>query len=196
MEKTFVNPLAYSRILKLVMIGALIFVVIVDVLVVFLLVKVSDYATPEERERLLWLVVPLLLSSVTGFPLFYFIHRTIREQWIETSDQGIRYNSLGKKLSASWAEVISVSIVSRGRYGQALRTKGLLIDTSKGKIYALPTFVDKSEPIPQLRMGISSQRLLYPNGRTRKVDVETSDVYAELQNYVPELFGVSSGQQA
>ena len=87
--------------------------------------------------------------------------------------------------------VIGVSIVSRGRYGQALRAKGLRIDTKNGKIYALPIFVDSAMPSPQQKMSISTQKLLYPDGRTRIVDAESCDIYMELQNYIPELLNVS-----
>ena len=191
MEKTFVNALAYSRILKLMIIAALVFIVMVDALVISLVLKVIDQATPEERTKVIPLVVLMLFSSAAGFPFFYFIHRTLREQWISIGDAGIRYNSLGKKISASWDEVTGVSIVSRGRFGQALRTKGLRIDTKNGKIYALPVFVHKSMPIPQLKPGMSSQKLVYPDGKIKKIDVETSDIYMELQNHIPELLNAS-----
>jgi len=187
MEKIFVNALAYSRVLKSLMIAVLIFVVIMDIALTALVMKVIGYATPEERTKLITLTVLLLLSSAIGFLLFYFIRRSIREQWIKTGEQGIAYGSWAKKVSASWDDVTGVSIVSRGRYGQALRAKGLRIDTNSGKIYALPTFVDKSLPIPQLKMSLSSQKLLYPDGTLKKVDVKTCDVYMELQNYIPEL---------
>ena len=188
MEKMFVNALAYSKILKWVMVIALIFILMIDMLFISLVVKVIDSATPEERTKIIWLAVLLILSSAAGFPIFYFVRRSLREQWIGIGEQGIRYNSPGKKIAASWDQVVSVSIVSRGRFGQALRTKGLRIDTKNGQIYALPIFVDKSAPIPQLKMGISSQKLLYPDGRTREMNAETSDVYMELQNHIPELF--------
>ena len=196
MEKTFVNALAYSRILKLMIIATLVFIVIVDVLIISLVVKVIDHATPEERTRLIRLVVLMIFSSAAGFPLFYFVHRYLREQWISIGDAGIRYNSLGKKIAAAWDEITGVSIVSRGRFGQALRTKGLRIDTKNGKIYALPIFVHKSTPIPQLKPGISSQKLVYPDGKVKKLDVETSDIYMELKNYVPELLNVISERRA
>ena len=196
MEKTFVNALAYSRILKWVMIAALVFIVVVDALVISLVMKVIDQATPEERTKVIRLVVLMLFSSAAGFPLFYFVHRTLREQWISIGDAGIRYNSLGRKVSASWDEVTGVSIVSRGRFGQALRTKGLRVNTKNGKIYALPTFVDKSMPIPQLKPGISSQRLVYPDGKVKRLEVETSDIYMGLKNYVPELLNVVSERRA
>ena len=195
MEKTFVNALAYSRILRSVMIATLILVVIVDIYLISRVVKVIDHATSEERTRIISLLAILLLNSAAGFPFFYLIHRGLRRQSIRTDDQGITYSSWGRKISASWDEVTSVSIVSRGGYGQALRTKGLRIDTRKGKIYALPIFVDSSMPIPQLRMGISSRELLYPDGRVKVVEVEASDIYTELQNYIPELLNVSPKRQ-
>jgi len=191
MEKTFVNALAYSKILKYLIIATLVFIAIVDISLVSLVVKIIGYATPEARTRITGLVALLLLSSAMGFPFFYLTHRSLKKHWIKTDDQGITYNSWGRKISASWDEVTGVSIVSRGRYGQALRTKGLRIDTKKGKIYALPIFVDSAMPIPQLKMGISAQKLLYPDGRIRVVDAESSDIYMELQNYVPELLNAS-----
>ncbi|MFC1715349.1 hypothetical protein ACFL6S_16895 [Candidatus Poribacteria bacterium] len=190
MEKTFVNALAYSRLLKSVIIVVLVFVVVVDIYIISLVMKVIGHATPEERTKIISLLVLLLLSSAAGFPFFYLIHRSFRKQWIKINDEGITYNSWSRKISASWDEVIGASVVSRGRYGQALRTKGLRIDTKKGKIYALPIFVDSSMPIPQLKMGISSQRLLYPDGRIELVDLETSDICTELRNHIPELLNM------
>ena len=192
MERTFVNALAYSRLLKSVMIVVLVFAVVVDIYIISLVMKVIDHATPEERTKIISLLAILLLSSAAGFPFFYLIHRSLRKQWIRIDDEGITYNSWSRKTSASWDEVTAVSVVSRGKYGQALRTKGLRIDTEKGMIYALPIFVDSSMPIPQLKMGISSQRLLYPDGRIKVVDLETSDIYTELRNHIPELLNISS----
>ena len=130
MEKTFVNVLAYSRLLRLVIIFALAFVVTVDVIVITLVIKVVGYASLEERTKIIRLVILLLLSSAAGFSLFYLIHGSLRNQWIRTDDTGITYNSWAKKISASWDEVTSVSVVPPGRY-QALR-----IETKKGKFYA------------------------------------------------------------
>ena len=168
----FVNALAYSRILKSIMIATLAFIVIVDISLGSLVLKVADHAAPEERTKIIGLLALLLLSSAIGFPLFYLIHRSFKKHWIKTDDQGITYNSWGRKVSASWDDVTGVSIVSRGRYAQALRTKGLRIDTKKGKIYALPIFVDNAMPIPQLKMAIFAQKLLYPDGRIRIVDAD------------------------
>ena len=187
MEKTFVNALAYSKALRSVMIVVLILVVVIDIFTTSLVIKTINHATPAERARIIDLLTILLLSSATSFPFFYLIHRSLRKQWIKIDDVGITYNSWGRKISASWNEVTGASIVSRGRYGQALRTKGLRIDTENGRIYALPIFVDSSMPIPQLKMGISSQRLLYPDGRAKTIEVKTSDIYTELQNYIPHL---------
>lgn len=182
MEKTFVNALAYSRILKLLTIFVLSFVVLADALIMALVVKVIDFASPEERTRITWLLALFLFSSAAGFPLFYFLHRSLRDQWIKTEDRGITYNSLTRKISASWDEVTGVSVVSRGRHSQALR-----IDTRRGRFYVLPVFVDKSIPIPKLKIGVSSRRLSYPNGRMKELDIESSDVYMELRNYIPYL---------
>ena len=143
MEKIFVNAFAYSKTLKSLIILILAFVVIVDVLVIALVMKVIDDASPEERAKIIRLVVLMLLSSVAGFILFYLMRRYFRDQWIKIDDQGIRYNAWAMKISASWNEVTIVSVVSRGKYGQALRNKALRIDTEKSRIYALPIFVDK-----------------------------------------------------
>lgn len=190
MEKTFVNALAYSKILKYFIIATLIFIAIVDISLVSLVVKAIGHAAPEERTRIMGLLAVLLLSSAVGFPFFYLMYRSLKKHWIKTDHQGITYNSWGKKISASWDEVTGVSIVSRGRYGQALRAKGLRIDTKKGKIYALPIFVDSAMPIPQLKMGISTQKLLYPDGKIRIADAKSCDIYMELQNYIPELLNI------
>lgn len=191
MEKIFINALAYSKILKSMMIITLFFIVAVDVMCIALVMRVINEATPEERTKIIALTQILILSGAMGFPLFYLIRRSLREQWIKIGDDGIMYNSWAKKISASWDEVKGVSIVSRGRYGQALRAKGLCIDTKNGKIYALPSFVDNSKPIPQLKMGMSSQRLVYPDGVIKEASVETSDIYVELQNYIPEFLANS-----
>ena len=53
MGKTFVNALAYSRVLKLLTIFALSFVVVADALVIALVIKVIDFASPEERTRII-----------------------------------------------------------------------------------------------------------------------------------------------
>jgi hypothetical protein len=37
---------------------------------------------------------------------------------------------------------------------------------------ATPIFVDKSMPIPKLKIGVSSRRLSYPNGRVRDLDIK------------------------
>ena len=192
MEKTFVNVLAYSRTLKAFMIGILVFAVFSDAIVISLVVKVIDQATPDERTKIIGLLAVLLSSTCLGFPLLYLLHQSLRKHWIRTDEQGITYNFWGRNISASWEQVNNVSIVSRGRHGQALRTKGLRIDTKNGIIYALPILVDKSSPIPQLTMGITSRNLRYPDGRIRKIGVETSDIYLELQNYIPELLKDSS----
>lgn len=189
--KTFVNALAYSRILKLLIIFVLTVIVVVDVLVIALVVNVISYASPEQRVRIICLVVLLLLSSASGVPVFYLIHRSLRDQWIRTDDQGITYNSWAKKVSVSWDEVTGVSVVSRGRYGQALRNKVLRIDTKKGRFYASPMLADKSMPIPQLKLGVSSQRFSYPDGRTKEVNIQNSDIYMELQKYIPDLLNAS-----
>ena len=191
MEKTFVNALAYSRILKFVIIFVLAFVVIVDILVIALVIKVIGYASSEERTRIVRLLALLHISSAMGFPLFYFLHRSLRNQWIRIGDSGITYNSWSRKVSAAWDEVAGVSVISRGKYGQASRGGVLRIDTKRGGIYALPIFVDKSMPIPQLRFGISSWKLSYPDGRIREVSIKNSDIYMELRNYVPDLFSAS-----
>ena len=182
MEKTFVNALAYSRILKLLTIFVLAFVVVADALIIALVVKVIDFASPEERTKVTRLLALFLFSSATGFPLFYLLHRSLRDQCIKTDDRGITYNSLTRKISASWDEVGGVSVVSRGRHGQALR-----VDTRKGRFYVLPVFVDKSMPMPKLKIGLSSRRLSYPNGRMKELDIKSNDVYVELKNYIPYL---------
>lgn len=47
MEKTFVNALAYSRILRSIMVLVLAFIVVVDISLISLVIKVIDHATPE-----------------------------------------------------------------------------------------------------------------------------------------------------
>jgi len=195
MEKTFVNALGYSRILRYLIIFVLVAIIVIDAFVIALVMKVIDYASPAERSRIILLVALLFLSSAAGFPLFYFAQRSLRDQWIKIDDQGITYNSWSKKISASWEQVTGVSIASRGRYGQALRHKALCIDTRKGKIYALPIFVDKSTPIPQLKYGMASKKLSYPDGRTKQIDTQNSDVYVELMNYIPNLLKALQDQQ-
>ncbi len=128
MEKTFVNALAYSRILKLLIIFVPSFVVVADALIIAVLIKVMDFASPEERVKITWLLAFFLLSSAAAFPLFYLLHRSLREHWIKTDDRGIMYNSLTRKISASWDEVTDVSVVSRGRHSQASR-----VDTRRGR---------------------------------------------------------------
>lgn len=187
MGKTFVNALAYSKLLKLSMIFALTAVIVIDIFVIALVVKVISYASPEQRARIIFLLVLMLLSSALGFPLFYIIYRSLRDQWIKTDDRGITYNSWVKKISASWDEVTGVSAVSRGGYGQALPAKSLRIDTKKGRIYAVPFLVDKSMPIPKLKLGLSSQRLSYPDGKTKEMSIQNSDIYMELQKHIPDL---------
>jgi hypothetical protein len=196
MEKTFVNALAYSRIAKLLIILVLTIVVVVDVLAITLVVNAINYASAEQRIRIIGLLTLLLLSSASGFPILYLMHRSLRDQWIRTDDRGITYNSWAKKISATWDEVTGVSVVSRGRYGQALRNRALCIDTKKGRFYAPSTFVDKSMPIPQLKLGVSSQRFSYPDGRTKEVNIRNSDIYMELRNYIPELLNSSLERQA
>ena len=73
MEKTFVNALAYSKILKYLIIATLIFIAIVDISLVLLVLKAADHAAPEERTKIIGLLALLLLSSAIGFPLFYLI---------------------------------------------------------------------------------------------------------------------------
>jgi len=182
MEKTFVNVLAYSRILKLLTIFVLAFVAVADALIIALVIKVIDFASPEEQVKVTRLLALFLFSSVAGFLLFYLLHRGLRDQWIRTDERGITYNSLTRKISASWDEVTGVSVVSRGRYGQALR-----VNTRKGRFYVLPVFVDKSMPIPKLKIGVSSRRLSYPNGRMKELDIKSNDVYVELKNYISNL---------
>lgn len=182
MGKTFVNALAYSRILTLLTVFVLSFVVLADALIIALVIKAMDSASPEERAKITWLLALFLFSSAAGFALLYLLHRSLRDQWIRTDDRGITYKSLSRKISASWDEVTGVSVVSRGRHGGALR-----VDTRKGRFYVLPVFVDKSMPIPRLKIGVSSQRLSYPNGRMKELDIKSSDVYVELKNYIPYL---------
>jgi len=196
MEKMFVNVFAHSRILKSLTILILAFVIVVDMLIIILVINVMDDASLEERARIIRLMVLLLLSSVAGFPLFYFMHRYLRDQWIKIDDQGIAYNSWAKKISASWDEVTGVSVASRGRYGQALRDKALRIDTRKGQIYALPTFVDKSMPIPQMKLSISNRKLSYPGGKIREINIQDCDICAELRNHIPDRLNASLGRQA
>ncbi len=191
MEKTFVNALAYSRVLRFLIIFVLVSIIVIDVFVIALVARVIDHASPEQRSRITFLMILLLLSSSTGFLLFYLTRRNLRDQWIKTDKRGIIYNSWSKKISASWDEVTGVSIASRGRYGQALRHKALRIETKSGTIYALPIFVDKSMPIPQLKFGMASQKLSYPGGKVKKIDVRDCDVHKELKNYIPDLFDES-----
>ena len=196
MGKTFVNALAYSRTLRILIILILITIVLIDVVVIALVVKLISYASPEHRTRIIFLLSLLLLSSASGFPVFYLIYRSLRDQWVRTDDRGITYNSWAKKVSASWDEVTGVSVVSRGRYGQVFRNKALRINTRKGRFYIPPIFVDKSMPIPQLKLGMSSQRFSYPGGRTKEINIQNSDVYTELQNYVPDLLNASPEPRA
>lgn len=191
MEKKFVNALAYSKVLRLLTIFVLVAVIAIDMLVIAMVAEVIGYTSPEERAKIIRLLVLLLLSSASGFPVLYLIHRSLRDQWITIGEQGIAYNSWAKKISASWDEVTKVSVVSRGRYGQASRTKGLRIDSKAGKIYALPTFVDESMPIPQMKFGISSQKFCYPNGRIKEIKIQNSDICAELQNHIPDLLNAA-----
>ena len=195
MEKTFVNVLAHSRALKLLTVLVLTSIVVIDALAIALVVRAVDYASPENRARMIWMLVLLLISSAPGFPVLYLIRRALLDHWMKTDDRGIAYNSWAKKVSVSWDEVTGVSIVSRGRYGQALRSKALRMDTAKGTFYALPTFVDKSMPIPQLKPGISTQRLSYPNGEIREINVQNSDIYLELQDRIPDLLETSLGDK-
>jgi hypothetical protein len=186
-EKTFINTLAYSRILKYLMIFILSIIIIIDVLVIALVINLIEYAPPEKRSGIILRVILLMVATVAGLPLFYFVRRNLRDQWIKINDEGLKYNSWTTKISTPWNEVTGVSIVSRGRYGQALRTKALRIDTRYGSIYALPIFVDKSMPIPELKFGMLSRKLSYPNGRTKEISVQDSDIYKELKNYIPNL---------
>ena len=191
MEKTFVNALAYSRILRFLIIFVLVSIIVIDAFVIALVAKSIDYASPEQRSRITLLMILLLLSSSIGFLLFYLTRRELRDQLIKTDERGIVYNSWSKKISASWDEVLGVSIASRGRYDQALRHKALRIDTKNGTIYALPIFVDKSMPIPQLKFGMLSQKLSYPGGKVKKIDVGDCDVHKELKNHIPDLLDES-----
>jgi len=194
MEKIFVNAFAYSKTLKSLIILILAFVVIVDILVIALVMKVIDDASPEDRAKIIRLLVLMLLSSIAGFILFYLMRRYFRDQWIKTDDQGIKYNAWAMKISASWDEVTGVSVVSRGKYGQALRDKAFRIDTEKSRIYALPIFVDKSMPIPQVKLGISSRKLSYPDGRIKEINIQDSDICAELRKHIPDLIDASLAQ--
>jgi len=194
MEKIFVNAFAYSKILKSLIILILAFVVIVDILVIALVMRVMDDASPEERAKIIRLLVLMLLSSIAGFILFYLMRRYFRDQWIKIDDQGIKYNTWFMKISASWDEVTGVSVVSRGKYGQALRNKAFRIDTEKNRIYALPIFVDKSMPIPQVKLGISSRKLSYPDGRIKEINIQNSDICTELRKHIPDLIDASLAQ--
>ncbi len=186
MEKTFVNVLAHSKVLKLLIILILAFVVVADVLVITFIVSLIDYASPEQRAKITRLMALLIISSVAGFPLLYFVRRSLRDQWVKTNDTGITYNSWTKKMSARWSEVTKISVVPRGRY------RVLRIDTKKGRFHISPLFVDKSMPIPKLKPGISSQKLSYPGGRIKEVNnIQDSDIYIELQNYIPDLLNAS-----
>lgn len=187
MEKTFVNVLAYSRALQVIIILVLVFIVFSDALAITIVIKIAGYTTTEERAWIDRLIALLLLSSASGFVIFYLINRSLKAHWIKTNDWGIIYNSLTKKVSASWDEVTRVFTASRGTFGQVLPVQALRICTKKGNFYVSPMFVDKSMPIPKLKYGRMSRKLYYPDGSTKQISIHNSDIYPELQKYIPEI---------
>jgi len=186
MEKTYINSLAYSKAFKLLIILIPAALVIIDAFMFALILNVLNYAMPDEKAKLSNLFFILVLSSISGFIIFYILYRSLHSYWIKIGESGITYNSLSKKIHATWDEVSDVSIVLRGSFGQRLINKSLRITTKKGRFYISPTFVDKSQPIPQLKFSMRSQWFVYPNGIKKELNINNSDIYTELKNYIPE----------
>ena len=182
MQKTFVNALAYSRLLKLLMISVLVFVGVVDLSITYIIIKLIPYAAPEEKIRITQMLVVMLVASASGVPLFYFVHRSMKAQWLRIDQNGIEYYTWTKKISVSWNEIKDIFIVPRGRNITALRIK-----TPEGNFYISPMFVDKSKPIPQVKLRLSGLKLVYPPDELRSLDIQKNEVFAEVRNYLPDL---------